>query len=77
MTDTVSRVLITCPETGDPVWTVMRLRSAALDALHGEYGFRCGRCGQVHHWRREDAWLEAGIGSTAAVVPAPSVHRAD
>ncbi|HEX3919218.1 MAG TPA: hypothetical protein VHX64_08445 [Caulobacteraceae bacterium] len=54
----VSRVLVTCPATGEAVGTIMRLRPSAFEALHGEYGFRCTRCGQVHHWRREDAWLE-------------------
>jgi len=60
MTDVASRVLIVCPDTGEPVWTVMRLRPSAFDTLQGEYGFRCARCGQVHHWRKDDAWLEAG-----------------
>ena len=57
MTDVIGRVLITCPETGSPVETVLRLRPTAFHALQGEYRFRCGRCGQVHSWRREDAWL--------------------
>jgi hypothetical protein len=59
MTDTVSRVLINCPTTGAPVGTIFRLRPTAFESLRGEFGFRCSRCGQVHHWRKEDAWLEA------------------
>jgi hypothetical protein len=58
MTDVISRVLIHCPETGEAVGTVFRLRPSAFEALRGEYGFRCNRCGQVHVWRKEDAWLE-------------------
>jgi len=58
MTDVISRVLITCPQTGEAVETVLRLRESAFEALKGEYRFRCTRCGQVHTWRREDAWLE-------------------
>jgi len=58
MSDVVSRVLITCPETGETVGTVLRLRPSAFDALRGEYSFRCTRCGKVHAWRKEDAWLE-------------------
>lgn len=58
MSDLISRVLITCPETGAPVETVLRMRQSAFDALRGEHSFRCTRCGQVHAWRREDAWLE-------------------
>ena len=58
MTDTIGRILITCPDTGAPVETVLRMRRSAFDALQGEYRFRCTRCGRVHAWRREDAWLE-------------------
>jgi uncharacterized Zn finger protein len=59
MTDAVSRILITCPDTGAPVETVLRMRESAFQALQGEYRFRCRRCGRVHAWRREDAWLES------------------
>jgi hypothetical protein len=58
VTDVISRVLIHCPETGEAVQTVFRLRPTAFEALRGEYGFRCSRCGKVHTWRKEDAWLE-------------------
>ncbi|HEY3798894.1 MAG TPA: hypothetical protein VGL58_11125 [Caulobacteraceae bacterium] len=58
MTDTIHRVVIKCPTTGQVVSTVMRLRPAAFEALAGSHAFRCDRCGQIHHWRREDAWLE-------------------
>jgi hypothetical protein len=57
MTDLIGRVLITCPRTGLPVETVFRLRQAAFDALQGEHRFRCARCGEVHAWCKEDAWL--------------------
>ena len=59
MTDTVSRVLIQCPATGNAVETVLRLRPSAFELLKGEYRFRCPKCGQVHAWCKEDAWLEA------------------
>lgn len=58
MTDVVARVLIQCPETGETVGTVLRLRPSAFEALTGEHGFRCARCGLIHNWRKEDAWLE-------------------
>jgi hypothetical protein len=58
MTDTISRVLIQCPDTGQAVGTVLRLRPSAFEALHGEFAFRCTRCGKVHTWRKENAWLE-------------------
>ncbi len=59
MTDSIGRVLITCPNTGTPVETVLRMRQSAFDTLQGEHSFRCTRCGKVHAWRREDAWLES------------------
>ncbi len=62
MTETISRVVIACPETGETVGTVFRLRPSAFEALRGEYGFRCARCGKVHTWRKEDAWLEKAVG---------------
>ena len=60
MTDVISRVLIKCPTMGANVHTVYRLRPSAFEALRGEYSFRCDRCGEIHAWRREDAWLEDG-----------------
>ncbi len=62
MTDVISRVLINCPETGQAVGTVLRMRQSAFEALRGEYGFRCPRCGRIHNWRKEDAWLETAPG---------------
>ena len=58
MSEVISRLLITCPQTGEAVGTVLRLRPSALEALRGEYRFRCARCGQIHTWSRDDAWLE-------------------
>ena len=59
MTDAINRVMITCPETGEPVETVLRLRESAFEALKGDYSFRCPQCGKVHVWRKEEAWLES------------------
>ena len=58
MSDVIGRVLIKCPTSGTNVHTVYRLRPSAFEALRGEYSFRCDRCGEVHTWTREDAWLE-------------------
>jgi hypothetical protein len=58
MSDTIRRVVIKCPATGAVVSTVLRLRPSAFEALSGEHSFRCERCGQIHAWRRDDAWLE-------------------
>ena len=58
MSEVIGRVLIRCPETGTPVETVFRLRPSAFEALQGEHRFRCARCGQIHAWNKDDAWLE-------------------
>jgi hypothetical protein len=58
----MQRVLISCPSQGRPVSTVQRMRPAAFEAMVGRYSFRCGACGEIHHWRKEDAWLEALTG---------------
>lgn len=59
MSDTIQRVVIKCPATGAVVSTVLRLRSTAFEFLTGQHSFRCDRCGQIHVWTREDAWLES------------------
>jgi len=71
MSEIISRVLITCPQTGEVVETVLRLRPSAFEVLQGEYSFRCTRCGQVHAWRREQAWLEASPLRARRDVTAP------
>jgi len=58
MSDVISQILIRCPNTDEPVETVLRLRPSAFEALKGDYSFRCPRCGQVHVWRKEEAWLQ-------------------
>ena len=58
----MQRVLISCPSLGRPVSTVQRMRPAGFEAMSGRYSFRCGGCGDIHHWRKEDAWLEAPAG---------------
>lgn len=54
----MQRILISCPSSGRSVPTMHRMRAAAFDAISGRFSFRCGVCGEVHHWRKEDAWLE-------------------
>lgn len=52
------RILTRCPTTQEVVPTIMRMQRAAFDQLKGPHGFRCGKCGQIHHWDRETAWVE-------------------
>lgn len=66
MSDVISPVLITCPNTGEAVQTVLRLRPSAFEALRGEYSFRCTRCGEVHRWNKDEAWLKIPASVLAA-----------
>lgn len=54
----MQRVLISCPSLGRAVPTVQRMRPSDFEAIGGRYSFRCAACGGIHHWRKEDAWLE-------------------
>lgn len=65
----MQRVLISCPSLGRAVSTVHRMRPAGFEAMSGRYSFRCEACGEIHHWRKEDAWLEKPAGE---VDPAPA-----
>lgn len=64
----MQRVLISCPSLGTPVHTVQRMRPAGFEAISGRYSFRCASCGDIHHWRKEDAWLEAPAAVTQPTV---------
>ena len=66
MSDAIQRVVIKCPATGSVVSTVLRLRPSAFEALNGQHSFRCERCGQIHAWNRQDAWLENAWGRVGA-----------
>lgn len=54
----MARILIKCPNTERSVSTVLRLRETAFEALSGTHAFRCTACNQIHHWEKQDAWLE-------------------
>jgi hypothetical protein len=52
------RVVIDCPETGDP--TPTGYWSSNLDFVSADErrAFRCSSCGDIHEWSRTDARLE-------------------
>jgi endogenous inhibitor of DNA gyrase (YacG/DUF329 family) len=57
------RLMITCPETGKPVYTHFNFNWTTLDSARiGEQTVQCPKCGDVHSWRREDAYLEEDGG---------------
>ncbi len=69
MNEVISPVMITCPNTGQAVETVLRLRVSAFEALRGDYSFRCTRCGEVHTWNKDCAWLKSAPALPAAPAP--------
>jgi hypothetical protein len=52
------RIMTKCPTTDREVPTVYRMTSTQLDALEGEFAFRCAACDEIHRWRRAEAWVE-------------------
>jgi hypothetical protein len=68
------RIMTKCPTTERDVPTVYRMSQDQLDALEGEFAFRCPACEDIHRWRRADAWVEAGPaqGPAVAEISAPA-----
>lgn len=60
----VARVMITCPETGKPIYTHLNFDWETFESTRiGERTIECEACGKVHSWRRCDADLdEDGAG---------------
>jgi len=55
------RVMIMCPESGEPVPTGVRLDPASPETSdRSERTFVCPHCFHVHTWTMDDAWIEAG-----------------
>ena len=55
----MQRILFTCPSSGRTVPTVQRMTEAKFQVMVGKFAFRCSSCNEIHHWRKEDAWLES------------------
>lgn len=59
----MARVMITCPETGQPIYTGMTFDWSAFETVRiGERQVRCPACGEHHKWKRVDAFLEEDGG---------------
>ncbi len=60
----VARVMITCPETGRPVYTHLDVDWETFESTRiGERMIECSECHKVHTWRRCDVDLdEDGMG---------------
>ncbi len=60
----MARFMITCPETGKPIYTHLNLDWESFESTRiGERTIECVECGKVHRWRRWDADLdEDGAG---------------
>ncbi|NQU62049.1 MAG: hypothetical protein HQ512_13035 [Rhodospirillales bacterium] len=59
----MARVMIECPETGEPVFTGMTFDWPSFENVKiGEKSVRCSVCGDEHFWKRPDAYLEEDGG---------------
>jgi hypothetical protein len=56
----MARVMINCPDTGEPVPTGfdMNQQSFETSQMSGNSFGPCPACGQMHTWDKEDAYLE-------------------
>lgn len=62
------RIMTKCPTTDRDVPTVYRMSADQLGVLEGQFAFRCPLCDEIHHWSREEAWVEAGPVRAPVVV---------
>lgn len=57
------QVMITCPETGKPVYTGMNFDWYAFEWIQvPDSTIECPKCGEVHQWDKTDAYLRADGG---------------
>jgi hypothetical protein len=55
----VPDILIHCPVTGESVPTGLDTEMVVFDSLPSlELPLECPSCGQTHHWKPADAWVE-------------------
>jgi uncharacterized protein (UPF0212 family) len=60
----MSRVMIDCPKAGGPVYTHLNFEEFDWDAIPvGARQIECPQCGEMHSWRRADAYLEEDGGT--------------
>jgi len=55
-----AKVMIRCPETGEPVYTGLSMdkRSFELDFVQSNVLVKCPACEKDHVWSKDDAFLE-------------------
>lgn len=59
------QIMITCPETGKPIYTGMNLDWFAFESTQlGKASLECPKCGEVHEWGKRDAYLRADGGES-------------
>ena len=59
----MARVMITCPETGKPIYTHLNFDWSSFESTRiGERTIECPECHKVHSWRRWDADLDEDGG---------------
>jgi endogenous inhibitor of DNA gyrase (YacG/DUF329 family) len=59
----MSRIMITCPETGKPIYTGMNFDWPAIEPCVVQQGsLTCPRCGHVHEWCDKELFPEEDGG---------------
>ncbi len=56
----MARVMITCLESGKPIYTGMSFDEITFEATRlTDKSVLCPECGRVHTWNKQDAYLES------------------
>lgn len=56
----MARVMITCPESGKPIYTGMSFDEITFETSQlTDKLVLCPECGQAHTWNKQDAYLES------------------
>ena len=54
----MAEILVRCPRSQQPVPTGLKAEWVVLNSLPSlAIPFVCAACGQMHTWKREDAWI--------------------
>ena len=59
----MAQVFISCPRTGEPVYTGLNFDWFSLDSIELiKASIHCRECGEDHAWTKTDAFLRADGG---------------
>ena len=71
----MSDILVRCPHTGASVPTGLKAEWVLLGSLPPvAVPFLCTACGQIHTWKRNDAWIGNASQESPRAFPLPEAE---